>query len=89
MTSAVDYIQSRIQYISNPIERVAFGRLVDIAIRSGDESFVSSVAQMYQLSAVGQGTALFYSGEGPNGIPNQDNAVFVRDSVLGGNGYLC
>lgn len=46
------------------------------------------VGTMLPLSAKGVGLAIFYSGVGPNGLENRDNAEAVKSDVLGGNGYL-
>jgi hypothetical protein len=88
MSSSISALQTQVDAMTNSVVRSAAQRLVDRAAASGDPDFINSVGNMFALSAVGRGIPIFYSGTGPNGAQNRDNAIDVRDNVLDGNAYI-
>jgi hypothetical protein len=87
MTDTVDALQSSISQIQNSVTRAAAQHLLDIAASSGDASALASVGEMLGFLPR-EVAAIFYSGVGPNGLLNEQNAQDVQTFVLGGNGYL-
>lgn len=90
MSESIDLLQARVNAISNAVVQNAAQALVDLAARNESDfpELVQELQIMFALPATGQGTPIFYSGTGPNGESNHDNAIAVRDQVLSGEGYI-
>jgi hypothetical protein len=88
MPVTVQELQNSISEISNSVTRAAAQELLNIASASGNPDALISLDSMLSLSATGVGTAIFYSGVGPNGETNRQNALDVKNVVLSGNAYL-
>jgi hypothetical protein len=87
MASLSEILQNSVSAISNPVYQRAAQTLLNVAIADGSGEALGRVAVMFDLPAKAEGSAIFYSGTGPNGLQNAVNAANVRDVTLGGDGY--